>query len=92
MKPNYKKFEEAENALTANSYLKNKEIIEKETGKTRLVSSLVIFPYTLFEGKKEVTVGYDVVVYFKNEMKFVLLNEIEKRFSLAPQKVTLDFV
>lgn len=91
MKAQYKTFEEAEKVLSENNYLKNNEIIENETSKKRVVSSLVIFPCTSFEGNKEVNAGYDIVVYFKNEMKYVLLNEIGRRFSMAPNKVTLTY-
>jgi hypothetical protein len=93
MKAHYKTFEEAEKALSEYSYLKNKEIIENETNKKRVVSSLVIFPCTSIEGDKEIKIGYDIVVYFKNEMKFVLLHELNRRFSMAPSvsKTILEF-
>ncbi|HTA63380.1 MAG TPA: hypothetical protein VK835_13030 [Bacteroidia bacterium] len=91
MKPQFKTFEEAEKALNEYSSLKSKEIIENETGKKRVVSSLVIFPYIMFEDNREEKLGYDVVVYFKSEMKYVLLHELTRRFSMAPARAVIAF-
>jgi hypothetical protein len=90
MNAQYKTFEEAEKALSNNKHLKNNEIIETETNTTYVVSSMVIFPSTMFDGRSEAKVGYDVAVFFKNEMSFILLHEIGERFFVMTSKATLS--
>jgi len=90
MNAQYKTFEEAEKALHNNKHLKNNEIVETETNTTYVVSSMVIFPHTAFDGRSEAKVGYDVAVFFKNEMSFILLHEIGERFYVMTSKATLS--
>jgi hypothetical protein len=80
MKAQYNTFEEAEEALNKTSNLKNKIILDNVTAERRIVSAMIIFPNTYFENGKEMKTGYDIAVFFKNEINFVLLKEIRDRF------------
>jgi|GEM_PF-2243092 len=82
MKPQYNTFEEAEKALVKNNHLKNREITDNISDKTYIISSMIIFPNVFSENGKEITTGFDIAVFFKNDMSFILLKEIANRFSL----------
>ena len=82
MESYYRTFEEAEMSLAENQNLKNKEIIDSATNKKHVISSMIIFPNIYFENGREIKNGYDIAVFFKNEMSFVLLKEITGRFSI----------
>ena len=82
MESYYRTFEEAEIVLVENHSLKNEEIIDSITNKKYVISSMIIFPNISFENGKEIKNGYDIAVFFKNEMSFVLLKEITNRFSI----------